>query len=146
MKNPVVETIEAAIAAHESEIRKYKAMLKAYVIGKVTTDESTSKRGPKAGSKRGPYKKKTSTNLIKSSFREKVESPNWEVEIPRVLKASGQALTTREIIDAIRPGSYSKTKRVLHGRCGAIISIYKKQGKFVKEAGLKDGFQAYMVI
>lgn len=149
MKNPVVETIELAIAAHKSEIKKYEAMLKAYTIGKVTVDEESSgRRGPKLGSKRGPYKikSKAKSKWDLAGIAKRTISPKWDIEIPKVLKASGQALTTREIIDAIRPGSYSKSKRVLHARCGAIISIYKKQHKYVKEAGLKHGFQAYAAL
>lgn len=148
MSKTIVKELNALIEKRENELAVLKAAT-VVLISDETDDrtirvlkETSGRRGSIKGAKRGPYKKRKSYTTIKSSFRKSVDSPNWDVEIPKVLKKSGELMTSREIIDAVHPGSYSKTKRVLHGRCSAILSLWKKQGKYVYE-GEKEGWTAY---
>jgi hypothetical protein len=241
MKNPIIEGIETAIAAHKAELKKYEAMLALYHGGpnaehynprrdaqvrrhadkqiEVSKDFSkrdlilnlmkdgkkrtisdmvndifplrngstkvklkntfatalvdihregtlnreenvdgkfaywkegaSGKRGPVAGVKRGPYKKKykrsNAAPRITKSFKANLESPDWRVVVPQILGKSTTPLTARQIVDAIVPGAHRKTKRVLASRCSAILSIFKKEG-LVKEVRSADGHHvAYTV-
>lgn len=155
MKNPIIEGIETAIAAHKAELKKYEAMLALYNSGATAENynarrdgqlrrhaeaRAKARRGPKVGVKRGPYKTK---KKIRKAFYKKIQSPDWAEVIPKVLpKSELLALTSREVTDKLFPGNWSKTKRVMLGRTSAILSLYKRENKIVNETE-RDGTKAY---
>lgn len=158
MKNPIIEGIETAIAAHKAELKKYEAMLALYNSG-VTAENynarrdgqlrrhaearaKAEKRGPKPGPRgpRGPYKKKGKGKVTKA-FLKKLESPDWNTEIPKILM--GGSYTSREITEALCPGRHKKTMKVLQGRSSAYISNVLIPKGVVKSIAQTDGPTKY---
>lgn len=161
MKNPIIEGIETAIAAHEDQLKKYRAMLALYNSGPDAENHNARRdgqlrryakakahhisekqwtgKGPKPGVKRGPYKKRVKTRVDRLG----ITSPDWKEVIPATIKKSGRALSSRELIDIIAVGKHTSTRKVLHGRCSAMLYWMRKDGS-VKEV-TEDGVRKYTV-
>ena len=101
-----------------------------------------TKRGTKPGSKRGPYKTHAKKGVAGKSYRRKLLSPKWRSLIPSTLKASGKALTTRELTSIITPGLHKKAMSVQVARCSAALYALKGEGivKFHKVPGTQTTY------
>lgn len=148
MKNPIVESIEFAIAKHKAEITKYEQMLRIYGSEHHNPRRDAqlgTKRGPVSGVKRGPYNKTKKTRKTSKKFIKSVESPDWKVVIPKILKDSGRAMTNREINDLLFPTKHKKTRAVLACRSSAYLcNVLLKEG-VVKRGPDKEGSISYLL-
>ena len=144
--------IESKILELKMELDKYQEMRKIYNTKAVRADKVETPAPTKSAKKRGSYnmtgkysklgkKSKRSAKISRKALKaakKRTISPDWNIEIPRILQENGTALTTGQIVEKLRPGVHRATRKVLVARCSAILALKKKDGQMLsrKAAGL----------
>ena len=139
----IKRAVEDGIKILKKKLNEYEQVLKVLSNGSISND-ITMKYKIKAEVEKKRKTRKGSSVSLKTLKRTK--SPEWRVEIPKVLRKSGESMTSKEIVSAIFPDkNNSKSMRILNGRCSAILHIFVNNG-FIKYGPKKDGkFNTYIL-
>lgn len=146
----ISRALQQRIAELKSELNRHEQMLKLWHkgIGRVTEFDpahgEVKKPNANFGTKRGPYKK--SGDSQRKAWMTRIESPEWKVTVPKVLKSSGKAMNAVELVEAMSPNVHSKTKKILKARCQAYMStVLIKEGICKKGPEDSQGYVTYLL-
>jgi hypothetical protein len=120
MKNPIIEGIETAIAAHKAELKKYEAMLALYHSG-----PSAEHYNPR----RDAQVRRHATKQIE------VSGTPTKRKLIIALMADGEKRTVSEMVNAIYPTRNGTTKRILKNSVAAVLVEIHKEKLLTREEG-----------